>query len=143
MVRAVYIGLLLALVWIQGASAEPAIPSCERLRAAYDQLTSAPISAEDGSLSIAVNALADGGFMWTDRTYTQQSTREDIAEHLKKLPPLDALIWVFHRYDELELYLFKHCGFKQTDHKDIRLMNPKPVTPTCKAPAELPKKLLK
>ena len=143
MVRAAVLGLLLALVCIRGASAEAPTPSCERLKAAYEQLTSAVISAEDGSLSIAISALVDGGFMWKDRTYTQQSTREEIAEHLQKMPPMDALIWVFRRYSELETYLFKYCGFKQTDHKDIQLMNPKPVTPTCKAPADLPKKLLK
>lgn len=142
MVRAAFIGVLLALVGIRGVYAEEPIPSCERLKSAYDQLTSAPISAEDGSLSIAINALVDGGFMWKDHTYTERSTHADIAKHLQKLPPLDALIWIFHRYSELEMYLFKQCGFKQADHKDIRLMNPKPVMPTCKAPAQLPKKLL-
>lgn len=142
MVRAVFFGLLLALVGIRGVYAEGPIPSCERLKTAYDQLMSAPISAEDSSLSVAINALVNGGFMWKDHTYTQQSTREEVAEQLKKLPPLDALIWIFHRYSELEMYLFEHCGFKQADHKDIRLMNPKPVTPTCKAPAQFPKKLL-
>ena len=143
MVRAALLGLLLALAGIRGARAQDPIPSCERLKTAYEQLTSATISAEDGSLTIAINALADAGFMWKDSTYTQQSTREEIAEHLQKLLPMDAMIWVFRRYSELEIYLFKHCGFKQADHKDIRLMNPKPVMPTCKAPAGLPKKLLK
>ena len=142
--KSVILALLLALGCIQGAQAQTSPgATCESLKAAYSELTSGPISAEDGSLSVAINALADSGFMWKDKTYTARATREDIAQHLQPLPPHDALVWVYKRYAELEDYLKRNCQFKADEHKDIRLMAPKPVTPKCKAPAELPKQLLK
>ncbi len=134
----VYIAVLLLLA-AAPAYAEIAKPTCDELKAGYDALASVPISAEDGTLSIVINGLVDNRLLAKDQTKTEYATREQVAEYLAGLPPVDALIWASRQFDYLETGLKKNsCGYEA---KRIVLMAPKPVTPTCKTTGPLPKKV--
>ncbi len=116
---------LIAAVWVVlagSAHAELPLPTCEDGVRGYQILTSQPFSAEDGSLSIAVNAIADNKLIYSDDTKTAFATREQLAEHLKSLSPMDAILWLYKRYTEIEKSLITAgCSF---EHKDIVLKSP-------------------
>ncbi len=136
------IAFLMACGFAELAHASIATPTCQQMQAAYDALTnSGPISATDGTLSIAVNALADNGLMPKDSTFVGPATRDNIAKHLQSLRPHDRLQWVGRQYGWLttELLRNKCTGFKE---RHIELMERALPSNSCLAPGELPKILL-
>jgi len=116
------LGGLLALLFAVPAQAEMPMPTCEQMKAGYELLGSGPISAEDGTLDIAVKAFADNQLLAHDSTKQTYATRERIATYLKSLSPMDALLWVGKQHYDLEAAMQRNkCAYT---HKDIVLKSP-------------------